>query len=155
MGNYARNREGYKENNDYYTPKWVFDSLNVQFDIDVCAPTGGVDWIPATSWYDIEMDGLQQEWHGFVWCNPPYSNPTPFIDKFITHANGIMLVQVSKSNAFIRLWNEADHIMMMPRNIMFEHKEHGKKGIFMPVGLFGMGEKAKSCMQQSAINKVR
>jgi hypothetical protein len=66
-----------------------------------------------------------------------------------------MLVQVSKSNAFLRLWNESDSIMMLPRNIMFEHKEHGKKGIFMPVALFGMGEKAKMHMHQSGINKVR
>ena len=155
MPRYTNKRAGYNENNEYYTPKWVFNSLNVNFDLDVCAPTGGVEWIPAAAWFDETMDGLQQNWHGFVWCNPPYSNPTPFINKFIEHANGIMLVQVSKSNAFIKLWNESDAIMMMPRNIMFEHKDHGKKGIFMPVALFGMGAKAVSCMQLSQINKVR
>ena len=155
MAHYARNRVNYKENNEYYTPRWVFDSLNVIFDIDVCAPTGGVSWIPALKWYDKEINGLEQLWNGFVWCNPPYSNPTPFIDKFLDHRNGIMLVQVSKSKAFIKLWNEADAVMMMPRNIMFEHKDHGKKGIFMPVGLFGMGDKAVNCMQLSQINKVR
>jgi hypothetical protein len=24
--------------NDYYTPKWLFDVWELQFDIDVCAP---------------------------------------------------------------------------------------------------------------------
>ena len=133
----------------------MFDKLNTTFDIDVAAPTGGVSWIPAAKWFDLQINALDQEWTGFVWCNPPYSNPTPFIDKFMTHANGIMLVQVSKSNAFIRLWNEAGAIMMLPRNIMFEHKDHGTKGIFMPVALFAMGNRAISCLHKSGINKVR
>ena len=155
MPKYTNRREGYRENNNYYTPQWVFQALNARFDLDVCAPTGGVSWIPADAHYDIEIDGLKQDWFGFVWCNPPYSNPTPFIDKFMDHGNGIMLVQISKSNAFLRLWNEADSIMMLPRNIMFEHKDHGKKGIFMPVGLFGMGAKARDHMENAKINRVR
>ena len=155
MPNYTNRRANYKENNEYYTPKWLFDALDVMFDVDVAAPINGVEWLPARSHYHQEMDGLSQPWHGFIWCNPPYSNPTPWIQKFIEHSNGIMLTQVSKSNAFIRLWNEADVIMFAPRNIMFEHKDYGKKGIFMPVALFGMGEKAKLHMQKSKINRVR
>jgi len=155
MPKYTNRRADYKENNEYYTPAWLFDDLNVHFDLDVCAPTGGVDWLPASKHYDIAVDGLTQAWDGFVWCNPPYSNPTPWINKFLLHANGILLTQISKSNAFIRLWNQSDAIMMLPRNIMFEHKDHGKKGIFMPVGLFGMGAKAITAMHSCKINKVR
>ena len=155
MPKYTNKRAGYNENNEYYTPKWLFDALNATFDLDVAAPENGVEWLPAINHYHQAMDGLSQHWNGFIWCNPPYSNPTPWIEKFIHHNNGIMLVQVSKSNAFIRLWNEADAIMFAPRNIMFEHKEYGKKGIFMPVALFGMGEKAKLHLHQSKINRVR
>ncbi len=155
MPKYTNKRADYKENNEYYTPPWLFEDLNVYFDLDVCAPTGGVDWLPASNHYDIVADGLTQTWDGFVWCNPPYSNPTPWIDKFLFHANGILLTQISKSNAFIRLWNQSDAIMMLPSNIKFEHKDHGKKGIFMPVGLFGMGAKAITAMQACKINKVR
>ncbi len=155
MPRYTNSRADYKENNEYYTPAWLFEELGVRFDIDVCAPTGGVEWLPADKHFNIEIDGLKQDWHGFIWCNPPYSDPTPFIDKFLLHANGIMLVQISKSNAFLRLWNQADAIMMLPRNIMFEHKDHGKKGIFMPVALFAMGAKAVSVLNACKINRVR
>jgi len=155
MGNYARGRKGYNRNDDYYTPRWIFAALNARFDLDVCAPTGGVDWLPADNYFDIETDGLKQNWYGFVWCNPPYSNPTPFINKFLAHANGIMLVQVSKSTAFLNLWNDADAVMMLPRDIKFEHKDNGRKDIFMPVGLFGMGDKAKMHMKLSGINRIR
>jgi hypothetical protein len=37
--------------NDYYTPKWLFDALGVQFDIDVCAPAQGIPWLPAQRWF--------------------------------------------------------------------------------------------------------
>lgn len=33
---------------DYYTPRWLFDRMGITFDLDVCAPPGGVPWIPAT-----------------------------------------------------------------------------------------------------------
>ena len=155
MPRYTNKRADYRENNEYYTPAWLFEDLGVRFDLDVCAPTNGVDWLPADNHFDITADGLAQPWQGFVWCNPPYSNPTPWIDKFLLHGNGILLTQISKSNAFIRLWNNCDAIMMLPRNIMFEHKDHGKKGIFMPVGLFGMGSQAITAMKASKINKVR
>ena len=151
----SRQKKGNPRNDDFYTPKWLFESLNVRFDLDVCAPTGGVEWLPADKHFDIEIDGLKQNWHGFIWCNPPYSNPKPFIEKFILHANGIMLVQVSKSDAFIKLWNAADAIMLLPRDIKFEHKDNGRKDIFMPVALFGMGKKAVEVIESTKINRVR
>ena len=87
--------------------------------------------------------------------NPPYSNPAPWIDKFIEHGNGIALIQTSKSNAFIKMWNEMDAVMYLPRNIKFEHKDKGNKGIFMPVALFAMGQDNVDILKTSAINKVR
>jgi hypothetical protein len=38
---------------------------------------------------------------------------------------------------------------------MFEHKDEGKKGIFMPVALFAMGEANVQILKASGINKVR
>ena len=62
-----------KTSNDHYTPKWVFDLLGVQFDIDVASPPGGVPWIPCDRYFTQVDDGLTQDWHGLIWCNPPYS----------------------------------------------------------------------------------
>jgi hypothetical protein len=149
------NSPGYKENNDYYTPEWIFDALGETYDLDVCAPTGGVPWLPAKNHYDLEADGLVQPWHGFVWCNPPYSKPTPFIDKFLAHGYGIMLVQVSKSNAFVKLWNEAHGICLLPPKLKFVHKEHGLKGIFMSCVLVGMSDRALDAMKRANFTRVR
>ena len=40
-------------NDELYTPKWIFDSLNVVFDLDVCAPSGGPLHTPALDYYDL------------------------------------------------------------------------------------------------------
>jgi hypothetical protein len=32
-----------RDSDEQYTPKWIFDALGVEFDLDVCAPQGG--WI--------------------------------------------------------------------------------------------------------------
>jgi hypothetical protein len=155
MATVGNRKENYSPNNDYYTPKWVFEKLNLHFDIDVCAPTGGVPWIPSNFWFDEEMDGLKQDWQGIVWCNPPYSKPAPFIDKLIAHGEGIMLTQISRSNGFIKLWNSAQSIVMLPRDMKFEHKTEGTKQIFMPTALFAFGHTASQALINAEINKVR
>ena len=45
--------------NDYYTPKWIFDAINLEFDIDVAAPAQGIPWIPAKRWFSQAEDGLE------------------------------------------------------------------------------------------------
>lgn len=83
----------YAESVSWYTPKWVFDKLNVQFDLDPCAPSGGVPWIPAKNHYSLPQDGLALPWEGLVWCNPPYGKETPkWLEKMHTHGEGIALV---------------------------------------------------------------
>ena len=148
--NFARQDPNYKPNDDYYTPEWIFKTLNLTFDIDVCAPEGGVSWIPAIKSYSLQDDGLLQDWHGLIWCNPPYSNPKPWIEKFIKHGNGIMLTQVARSLGFLDLWNNVDGIVFPEHKLMkFQHKELGTKGIFMPVALFAMGK-----VSVEAISKI-
>jgi hypothetical protein len=63
---------------DCYTPKWVFDAMGLQFDLDVAAPPGGPMSVPAAKWYTAADDGLTQPWTGVVWCNPPYSGFGPW-----------------------------------------------------------------------------
>lgn len=53
-------------------------------------------------------DGLSQQWTGRVWMNPPYSNPTPWVERFIAHRHGIALVPFAKSAWFFSLWRAAE-----------------------------------------------
>ena len=67
-------------NDECYTPKWIFDTLGLTFDVDVCAPAGGIHYIPAVTHYSMIDDGLSKEWVGRVWMNPPYSKPKEWVD---------------------------------------------------------------------------
>jgi hypothetical protein len=53
-----------KTSDDYYTPRWIFDAIGLEFDLDVSAPPGGIPWIPAKKHFTVIDDGLAQEWFG-------------------------------------------------------------------------------------------
>lgn len=75
------------ESNEWYTPaKYVEAARRVMGGIDTDPATNAIAnrTINATAIYTREDDGLQQEWHGRVWLNPPYGGLSgPFIAKLV------------------------------------------------------------------------
>jgi len=140
---------------DYYTPPFIFDGLNVEFDLDVSAPPNGVPWIPAKRSLSIIDDGLITDWHGKVWCNPPYSNVTPWAKKLIAHGDGIALVQMAKSAWFNLVWNSASGALVLPPNIKFVKADGTSAPIFMPVILFSFGAINREILINSGLGHVR
>jgi len=151
----SRNKEGNPKNDEFYTPEFIFNALGLTYDIDVCAPAGGVPWIPAHNHYSIVIDGLTQDWVGMVWMNPPYSKPTPWVDKFIEHGNGIALVPTSKARWFKRLWQEADGVLMLDSAFKFERIDGLRSDIFMPTVLVSMSDEATNALKASRLGRVR
>jgi hypothetical protein len=125
---------------DYYTPAWVFERMGISFDLDVCAPPGGIDWIPAARYFTQEDDGLAQEWSGRVWMNPPYSNTTPWADRFIAHRNGVALVPHSRSAWWGRLWDAADGIADAGMFRFLRAADLKLENVFMPVVFAAFGD---------------
>jgi hypothetical protein len=141
---------------DYYTPKWLFDALRVQFDIDVAAPEHGIPWLPAKRWFSQANDGLAQEWGGeFVWMNPPFSKPGPWFDKFIENGNGIAVGVVSKSKWFAKMWAVSDVVVTMPPLVTFTRPDGSKKEISFQTFLFAIGEKGANALRQADIGRAR
>ena len=140
--------------NDHYTPKWIFDLLGVEFDIDVASPPGGVPWIPAKRYFTQSDDGLSQDWEGLVWCNPPYSDILPWVRRMNEHANGIALLPHTKGAWRREVWQNAHGIAEWQdlTEVRFMHK--GKeKTIFPTTFLAAWGEIA--CQAISRIGRVR
>lgn len=79
---------------DWYTPPWIFEGLGLVFDLDPCAPEGGLPWIPAHTFYSLPKDdGLMAPWFGRVWLNPPYGKDTgDWLARMDLHRNGVALV---------------------------------------------------------------
>ena len=142
---------------DYYTPKWLFDALGVEFDIDVCAPVQGIPWLPAKRWYSQADDGLSQDWGGkFVWMNPPFSKATPWAHKFIENGNGIALMPVSRAKWLVDIWNLPDiTVMLTPTDLKFRTPEGADKHISFQTFLFAIGPKGCDALNNANINRVR
>lgn len=106
---------------EWYTPPWIFEKLNVSFDMDVCTVKGGIPHIPAKKALSKEDDGLVTVWEGSVWCNPPYGKETSvWLDKFIEHRNGIALV-MSRTDTkwFHKVVPEVDAVLFLKGRVQF------------------------------------
>lgn len=63
----------FSSNSDNWgTPKDLFDRLNkdLKFDLDVCANKHNAK---LKNYFDETINGLEQDWYGNCWMNPPYS----------------------------------------------------------------------------------
>jgi len=136
---------------DYWTPKWIFDALGVEFDLDVACPPNGPAHTPCKAFYTQEDDALTADWYGAVWMNPPFSKPNDWVYKFIKHANGICLLPYSKSKWFNHLWSQLDGIVALPR----ERAAFVQGDIFMPCFLGAFGLANLEALHQSQIGRVR
>lgn len=105
---------------EWYTPKYVFDALGCEFDLDVASPhvRGNV---PAKVWLDAEDDGLKLApfWTGFVWMNPPFGGRNglePWLDAFFLHGNGVALTPDRTSAPWFRsAWGKTDAVLFTPK----------------------------------------
>ena len=124
-----------RTSDDVYTPAWVFERLGLEFDLDVAAPPGGISYIPAKRYFTKADDALCQPWHGRVWMNPPYSRPTPWVERFLEHGNGVALLPCAKSRWFWTLWEQGEALHFpMPFKFANDH------AIYMPVIFAAMGD---------------
>lgn len=90
---------------EWYTPPHVFEALGLIFDLDPCAPPGGVPWIPAWNYYTAAEDGMASPWWGRVWLNPPYGREAGgWVRKLADHGDGIALVFARTDVAW---WHDA------------------------------------------------
>lgn len=138
--------EQHSNNNDYYTPKYIFDALYVVFDLDVAAPVDRTYChVPAKEF--ITEDSLNKEWKGFVWMNPPWSgrgNKEAWLDKIKAHGSGIALVPDRTSAPWWqKAAREADAMLFVDGKIKFIRPDGSiAKQPGTGTVLFGYGAKA-------------
>ena len=143
-------------NDEMYTPAWIFEALKLKFDLDVSAPAGGAPYVPCNKYYTINDDGLMQSWHGLVWCNPPYSKPSPWVDKWLSHGEGLALLPLSgNSQWWQRLWHSKAKVIMMKPNVGFEKPDQSIQKIMYGTSLWAIGDKAVNALINSDIGAVR
>ena len=101
--------------NDYWeTPQPVFDTLNniYNFEVDICC-------VPETAkcdrYFTEQADSLSFRWHKlrdikgkYIWCNPPYSDPKPWVCHAIdAQLNGVGVVMLLNNDTSVGWYAEA------------------------------------------------
>lgn len=76
-------------NQEHYTPRRFTDSARYvmgSIDLDPASNEIANEWIDASTYYTIENQGLDKEWSGNVWMNPPYNSSSlkPLVDKLLS-----------------------------------------------------------------------
>lgn len=141
------------ETDERYTPQWVFDGLGLTFDLDPASPELGGDYVPALNRYTVVDDGLARDWHGLIWLNPPFSNGTPWADRFIAHANGVFLGPIANARWTQDMLDRAELIWLC-RDFAFVHPTHAGRRSSMPLMFCAIGGPACAGLDRLARSGV-
>jgi hypothetical protein len=63
---------GNVSSNDYYTPKWLFDAMGLEFDIDVAHLPTACPGYQLNGGLARQMTALAQDWGGFGLDEPTF-----------------------------------------------------------------------------------
>jgi len=109
------------ENDEWYTPLWLFDALGVWFHMDPCSPGYPPSSVPAQRHFTKADNGLTQEWSGHVWLNPPFSSKGLWYDRMTRHGDGIALMPARTETIDLqRHMQAADAMLFLRSRVYFE-----------------------------------
>jgi len=134
-----------KNNDEWLTPPEIIKSLG-EFDIDPCTPINR-PWDTAKIHYNKNDDGFTKEWHGRVWCNPPYGRQTfEWINKLAAHGNGMTLIfaRTETLGFHQEVWDKADAIFFFKGRLKFHYVD----------GTQGQCANAPSCLVAYGKNNI-
>ena len=144
--------ESLGQSDEWYTPKYIFDALGVTFDLDVSPARHGTSHVPAAA--GCWTDGLTEQWHGFVWMNPPFGGRNglePWLDRFFAHSNGIALTPDRTSAPWFRkAWASASAVMFLPRVRFLRPDGSEGKSPSTGTALWAAGEQAAMTLDRAA-----
>ena len=119
----ASTNNGTNYSDEYYTPEQYYKPLG-EFEFDPCAgPTSCIARVNNRA-----LNGLEIDWKGRVWLNPPYSKGAKeaFLDRLAQHGTGTALVPASTDTAwFAKAFQQATAVLLVTGRINF-NRPHTK-----------------------------
>jgi hypothetical protein len=110
------------DSQDWITPRSIIESLG-PFDLDPAAsapqpwPCARVGWTSG---------GLEREWFGRVWLNPPFQRyeVAHWIQRLAQHGNGTALLHArTEADWFEPVWEKAHGILFLADRIYFHYPD--------------------------------
>lgn len=127
---------------DWLTPPEWIKALG-PFDLDPACPQQ-MPWSTARSMY-FGSGGLEKEWHGRVWLNPPFGQQAAaWLRKLAAHGDGIALIPARTETAMFyeSVWGKA-HAVCFVRGRPHFHRPDGSRAPFnsgAPIALVAYGK---------------
>lgn len=142
------------KNDEWLTPVELIKSIG-EFDLDPCSPIKR-PWDTAKKHYNIKDNGLEQEWDGRVWCNPPYGREAiKWLSKLSNHNNGVALIfaRTETKMFFSEVWDKATSILFLEGRLTFYNVngEKGKGNAGAPSCLIAYGRECSDMLENSGI----
>jgi hypothetical protein len=157
-----RQHERPPETSEWFTPKYIFDALDLTFDLDPAHPGEGTPHccVPARRVLTRKENGLLVPWPkgDLVWINSPQSERRRavvlWLEKYFVHGNGIFLLPARTSADY---WHEvifpnAELVLFTNGKIKFVRPD-GSRGEQPGYGnaLIGAGEVACNALLCSGL----
>jgi phage N-6-adenine-methyltransferase len=115
---------------DWATPQDLFDELNLEFDfdLDVCASAQNHK---CEKYFTEKENGLDQEWRGNCWMNPPYGRTIGFWMKkaYLESLRGATVVCLIPSRTDTAWWHDyamKGEIRFLKGRVKFLHPSQPK-----------------------------
>jgi len=139
---------------EWLTPPHIIDSFPV-FDLDPCAPNVQ-PWKTANKKFSLPINGLNEDWFGRVWLNPPYGLETSkWLDNLSKHGNGIALIfaRTETKMFFNHVWNKAHSVLFLEGRLYFHHVDgsKAKANAGAPSVLIAYGKESSSLLKSCKI----
>ena len=123
MSNGMSSHQSHKmQTDEWLTPPFIINALG-PFDLDPCAPHPATrPWTMAYTHY--WENGLERDWFGRVWCNPPYGSATGhWLKRLADHGQGIALIfaRTETRMFFSEVWGKAYALLFIEGRLHFHH----------------------------------
>ena len=133
---------GNSDSVEWWTPPEIFETLGLEFDLDPACPKTKPGYIPTKHWYSEEDNGLEKEWFGRVWLNPPYTRNEMglWLEKFIDNGDGVALLFNRSDTKWFHNWIvKADAILFKKGRVKFLLNGEGKGSSQAPSIFIALG----------------
>lgn len=119
--------------NSWMTPPEVFEPLHhrFNFEMDVCADE--VNHV-LNEYISEKKDALNPDtpWGNpkrWVWANPPYSNPLPWVERALERRRVVMLTNFDSTSKWAkRIFREANFVILLDWRISFVNPDDDSRG---------------------------
>jgi hypothetical protein len=116
------------ENDEWYSPSWMFRALDYVFDLDPCSPGSPPSTVTAKRHLTKADNGLAAHWEGSVWLNPPFSSKRMWYEKLVRHGNGIALMPARPETADLQTYMQASDALLFLRGRIYFERGHRPGG---------------------------